>query len=604
MRIRNFLAGAVALLFLISPSITFAATSVDFEAQISALKEQLAALKGGASSVVTIGTTKASDVRLRVTTPNGGEEYAAGSNKSMTIRWSAIRVPQGATVCASLVNEDTGEKFLWGSCKAAKNGMGGVAGKFVQNAGYDLGPGTYRAEVAISAKPNGEKDGAVLVSDLSDKTFMLTGATGPTSAFLSYALVNKAVDPGESWVEGANLEGFLLQIKNTLPTAQSITFPTNCWWTYRIYDVATGKVAFDLKDVQECLKPGSATPTTFTLQSGETKSLDFSHNDSTFHLVPGSYRMNIDVNSTRPAANAASFVFGVAAKTTSSAKPACTITATSPRHIGTSPSTIAFGDSITITWASANATYAILPGGDKGPTSGTETYRPDVSKTYTYKFVGPGGETTCSQAVTVVGGETPGTNATSTATSTATDTLSATPWYGAAPLKVVFSGVANKKKSCGGGAHTLSFGDGTSYQIAFPADLCKEKTWSVVHTYLSSGTYTAGLYGGLLIGKNLITRVGITVAPAFVESSPTTRGTTGTTVTKPSETPDTTNPNTSGTNTGGNPQTDTKTLPDTLGCSNGTRMKKGGECPIEASAYLSLLSAIAAIQAQLNELVR
>ncbi len=59
------------------------------------------------------------------------------------------------------------------------------------------------------------------------------------------------------------------------------------------------------------------------------------------------------------------------------------------------------GDEITIQWTSANANYAILPGGDKGDANGRETYELSSTKTFTYKFVGPGGETTCSKTITV-----------------------------------------------------------------------------------------------------------------------------------------------------------------------------------------------------------
>lgn len=532
--------------------------------------------------------TSTGAVTVKVLTPNGGEKFKAGSGDSMTLRWSALKFPKGATVCGYLVKDGSGERFLWGECynpRGAGLVSGSISGKFIRNSGYDLGPGLYRAEVDVSAKPDGSgKDGALIGTDKSDGTVTLTGSdTGDTSPFLSYALVNKAVDPGESWTEGLDLSNFVLQIKNSMPLSQSITFPTNCWWSYRIYDVATGKVTFDLKSVQQCLSPQKASSTTFVLKSGDTKSLEFSHLDSTFHLVPGHYRMVLDVNSTRPATNAASFVFGINAKT-AAAKPVCAVAGTTSHHIGTSWNTIAIGDSITITWTSANASYAILPGGDKGPTSGVETYTPDASKTYTYKFVGPGGEVTCSQSVTVVGGDAP----TTVATSTASDTLSATPVSGIAPLQVIFSGIANKKQSCGGGARTLAFGDGATYQISFPADLCKTKSWSVSHTYQNKGSYSAVLYGGWLVGKEAITRVGITVAPAFVESA--TTGTSG---------------STGGTTTGATPNPTNKT-PDapTQYETDKNVIHQTPNMLESAAAYLAIQSALEAIMAQLKELAQ
>jgi hypothetical protein len=68
-----------------------------------------------------------------------------------------------------------------------------------------------------------------------------------------------------------------------------------------------------------------------------------------------------------------------------------------------SANVIADGQPVTISWSSANAEYAVVPGGDRGPVKGSETYAPSASKTYVYTFYGPGGMVACSQSITVTG---------------------------------------------------------------------------------------------------------------------------------------------------------------------------------------------------------
>lgn len=483
------------------------------------------------------GDTPTSSVKLKVLSPNGGEKYAAGSNKSMSVMWEASKVPSGSIACVTLYTDNPGQTSGYaytfppeGGCKSAKNGISTVIGKLVRNAGYDLAPGTYKAQVSIREKAlaNG-KDGAILAEDMSDRTFTLTGAA--TGAFDTATLVSSSTHPVITGT-ASGARKVSLDIKGYGGGPSDVT---NGHWSVRIASELTAG----------------------------TYDLQLSNPDDNTVLATA----KLTVTGTAP-------------------KPVCTIVTTSAHHIGTSPSTIAIGDSITITWTSANASYSILPGGDKGPTSGTETYTPAASKTYTYKFVGPGGEVTCSQAVTVVGGDAP------TVASTTTDTLSATPVSGVAPLQVIFSGVANKKKSCGGGARTLDFGDGKSYQISFAADLCKEKSWSVLHTYEKSGSYAAVLYGGWLVGKEAITRVGITVAPAFVEYAPTS-GTSG---------------STQGGTTGGSSGTtvpnSTNKTPDAPSQydTNKNTVHQTPSMLESASAYLAIQSALEAIMAQLKEI--
>ena len=68
--------------------------------------------------------------------------------------------------------------------------------------------------------------------------------------------------------------------------------------------------------------------------------------------------------------------------------------------------------------------------------------------------------------------------------------FSATPTYGVAPLEVTFGGNANA--GCDGGNFIISYGDGSSDQVAIPADSCNSN-FSQKHTYRFAGTYTATL---------------------------------------------------------------------------------------------------------------
>lgn len=113
-----------------------------------------------------------SDTSIELISPNGGEEYVAGSGKTFKIRWEATNVPKGSKVCA-LLERQGGRFFSFPPCKTAKNGKGYVTVKLIQNAGYDLGPDEYWAHVSIGATSVGGKDGATLAEDVSDESFTL-----------------------------------------------------------------------------------------------------------------------------------------------------------------------------------------------------------------------------------------------------------------------------------------------------------------------------------------------------------------------------------------------------------------------------------------------
>jgi len=125
----------------------------------------------------TIDSSSSTGTTVEIISPNGDEEYVAGSGKKLTIKWEADGVPKGSTVCTILERRGSvggmfafpGEK----SCKKAKDGKDSVSGKLIQTAGYNLAPGDYWARVTIGAKASGGKDGATLAQDISDEYFTL-----------------------------------------------------------------------------------------------------------------------------------------------------------------------------------------------------------------------------------------------------------------------------------------------------------------------------------------------------------------------------------------------------------------------------------------------
>ncbi len=75
--------------------------------------------------------------------------------------------------------------------------------------------------------------------------------------------------------------------------------------------------------------------------------------------------------------------------------PTCTLTA--------SKSEVTSGETVTLTWASTNATYASMPGGDKGPANGSIEVVATESTTYLKRVYGPGGQGSCTAEVSVTG---------------------------------------------------------------------------------------------------------------------------------------------------------------------------------------------------------
>lgn len=116
---------------------------------------------------------------------------------------------------------------------------------------------------------------------------------------------------------------------------------------------------------------------------------------------------------------------------------------------------------------------------------------------------------------------TEGVSPTPTPTPAGTDGFSASPLTGKKPLTVSFKGTVNAKKSCGGGNYTLSFGDGASYEVTVPADLCNAQTFTTTHTYAKDGNYMSAFYRGKIADANMINRMLIQVATPEETTSPT-----------------------------------------------------------------------------------
>ncbi len=103
---------------------------------------------------------------------------------------------------------------------------------------------------------------------------------------LSYSINILAGFTGDSWQEGSNIDGVVLDIKNTSNLNQTAIFLTSCLATYKLYD-ANGTMVFDFGSVQHCV----SNKTTQTLTPGNQYGVRIDHLDSYFHLKPGKYVM-------------------------------------------------------------------------------------------------------------------------------------------------------------------------------------------------------------------------------------------------------------------------------------------------------------------------
>ncbi|MBY0539393.1 peptidoglycan-binding protein [Patescibacteria group bacterium] len=209
-----------------------------------------------------------------------------------------------------------------------------------------------------------------------------TGGGTSSAGVIAYSIVLKGGSgtTTDSFVEGTDIGPFQIVIKNNARTAQTVVFPNNCWYTYRIYDKDNGgRTVFDLSTVQQCMSAASQVPTTFTLNPGESVQIDMTHRFQTYHIPPGNYSMVFDINSRNPQRNAVKFDFKVVGKGTSTSNLYCSL--------ATNKSSYVLGETITVKWNS-NGTYAqwikdtdkdnFYLGGDKLAAFGGTTFTANV----------------------------------------------------------------------------------------------------------------------------------------------------------------------------------------------------------------------------------
>jgi hypothetical protein len=132
----------------------------------------------------------------------------------------------------------------------------------------------------------------------------------------------------------------------------------------------------------------------------------------------------------------------------------------------------------------------------------------------------PGATTTTTSATTVDQGS--GATQTATATSRGLDvTLTVTPAGGRAGVPVGFAVTAHAGRAVGALGYQLSYGDGSTAENPVPAfcvagnGSASQAAWTLTHTYVSPGTYTASVHVYINCGGvDVITSVPVTVAIA------------------------------------------------------------------------------------------
>lgn len=564
MRIRTYLTSAVvALVVLLSPSHVSAATISDLQAQIAALIAQIAALQGNTPSTSYNGTVSCS-----LSAP-----FVAQAGVPFTATWTtknAVSADLEPTYGAVALNGS--ETITYGSTGSSVLSLTatGANGKTA----------TCKRYITVTTPSSNSPTCSITSSKASVKpgeTFKITW----TTKNISHPWMDQVVKGGG--------EVAIAKQGSMTWTAEDVSGGQPAYDEFKIGEGQAGAVSNALCDLAVQILPANyqptltltATPT--TVASGSPTLLTWAStnaNKCTLHY--DSVEENVGINGGRSFSPTHTTTYTVncvndpgtgkdgpyvsksATVTVAGSSvpaPICTLL-TVPN--GSAP--LPLGDSITISWFGAGADYVILPSGDKGPATGRDFFTPLTDTTYTFKFVGPGGTTSCSKAVTVTGA---GGSA---------DTFTATPSTGVMPLTVTIKGTANAKKSCGGGYETLVYGDDATsagtYQIAIPADACQAKTWTTTHTFTRPGQFIMSLYQGTKPSGSALNATLITVI-AGASSQPMTL----TATTAPA------------TGTGGTTNTNTTPAPKT------------GKPMLETSVYLSLLSAIAAIQAQLNELI-
>ncbi|MBI4080052.1 peptidoglycan-binding protein [Candidatus Kaiserbacteria bacterium] len=169
--------------------------------------------------------------------------------------------------------------------------------------------------------------------------------------------------------------------------------------------------------------------------------------------------------------------------------------------------TVLAGEPVTVSWNSANATYAVdNTNGMRVSLRGSTTFYPTVTSTYTFSFFGATVSlpAVCSVKVTVGATDStpanppPSTNSEQAAPTpsipvSVNDTLVAAPSSGAAPLDVRFSFKAKVGYTCTSRALSIEYGDGNVEQLE-TSSCASAGVRSASHLYAKTGAYTARVY--------------------------------------------------------------------------------------------------------------
>ncbi len=250
------------------------------------------------------------------------------------------------------------------------------------------------------------------------------GTGGTDANGLSYSLVLKggSTSAEPSFIEGMEIGPFMLLVKNNSLLTQTVTFPNNCWYSYRFSDRGNGgRIIFDLASIQNCISAESATSKTFTLKPGDSFFVDVTHKFQTYHIPPGDYGMAVLLNTRSGSDTVAKLNFKVWAREPSTSKLYCSLASDKSSYV--------LGETITVKWVS-NGAYAtwyrdtekdnFFLGGDKLAVSGSAAFSANVlGNPYLLMkvFDASGNQATCRLVIPVTSQTLPTTSAGITVTS-------------------------------------------------------------------------------------------------------------------------------------------------------------------------------------------
>ena len=189
-------------------------------------------------------------------------------------------------------------------------------------------------------------------------------------------------------------------------------------------------------------------------------------------------------------------------------------------------STVLSGEPVTVSWNSANASYAIdNTNGEPVDLRGSAIFYPKVDSTFTYSFFGytVSLPAVCSIRVTVAASNsvpslTPASSTSGTQSTSSGDTFNATPSTGNAPLYVQFIFRPRAGVECTSRTLSIEYGDGESAMLE--TNLCESTGMrSVYHLYKKTGAYTARVYNNSACVSNVRCSASAEIAKSLVAVS-------------------------------------------------------------------------------------